>query len=1237
MQIIINRFIQALLKGRWLFVLMLAFLALSLWFESNSGTRFYNQNDTSRFQLILQSKQSQTDSLLTKVLNDARGLTENDFVASLSHEFANLSKKGIGIFVYRNDSLIFWSDNNIPVPSLRVDFPVRDLVGIANSYFIKREKNAGHLDAIGLILIKKEYPYENRFLKNSFQEDFNLDPEVIIQPKRSENRQNAVYNSDGNFLFTLDYNITRKLNPLEKQLSVFMYVFVFILFLLFLRRFIHNAGDRLKNIMFLLSVGLLFGVYYFLHYFRLPEIIFNLELFSPGKYARSEWFPSLGDLLLLAVICFFTVYNFYKEFMMDLSLVKKTGMLRYLLMLLFSILIIGWFVLTVFLFESLILDSTISFETYKVLNLTVYTFFGFLILALLFTTLALLIDKIMGILKNIQKNREGLYLIMGLNIFVFLSLLTTYRIVNLESAFFFLILSLMIYFMRITRRGDYRFSGFVSFVLLFSVFTVAGVFKYTGWKSQTDMKIKAVNLSAEHDPIAELLFVDIDTRLKNDEELKSLIFAPHLDVDLIYSRLQRKYFSGFWDKYEFQITLCRPRDSLYVAPPEDNWYHCYDYFNELILKNGIEVPNTGFYFLDNLNGRISYFGTILFRQNNSEQKLFIELNSRLISEGLGYPELLLDDKYNPPPSAGDYSYAKYSKGRLITFSGSFAYYLSSSIYTDGSPGWSYSKKDKYDHLIYNIDNSNTIIVSKASVFWVDIIISFSYIFSFYFIIMVFFLLITNISPVSTRLQWNFKNKIQFAITGLLFFSLLCIGAGVVYFSIRQYQSKHVEILQEKIQSVYVELIHKLEFEKDLHNWSTSEYYSIDDMLEKFSNVFYTDINLYDDKGELLATSRPEIIENNLIAGRMNTQAYLEMVINRRSEYIHNENIGGLEYLSAYVPFVNSENKLLAYLNLPYFTRQDELTSEITNLVVAIINIMVLMSLLSFTIAVFLSNKLTLPLRLLQESFARISLNSKNEKINYTARNEIGSLVSEYNKMVDQLTFSAELLAKSERESAWREMAKQIAHEIKNPLTPMRLSIQHLQRSILDKKEDWDEQFARLSKMLIEQIDDLSDIATEFSTFAKMPSTHNEKLDLVAKLNDTCRLFENTGNLSISLDVQGITQLYVNADREQLSRVFINLMKNAIQSLQDNKEGKLHVSLEKKGEIAIISFRDNGKGIPEEIRDRLFQPNFTTKTGGMGMGLAIVESILKNAGGKVYYETELNKGSVFIVELPIYSK
>jgi hypothetical protein len=466
---------------------MIVFLALSVWLERESVARFYNEDETKEFQSTLQLKSAQTDQLIAKVLSEARIKKESEFFESFTYNYSDLYSEGFAIIVYRNDSLIFWSDNNIPVPSLRNDFPIRDLVRIANSFFIKREVKSGNLEVIGLILIKREYPYENRFLKNGFQEDFNLSPEVIIQPKKGENRKNDVYNSAGNFLFSLDYNIARKLNPVEKQLSVFMYCFIFILFLFFLRRVIHNAEGRLKKTIFLGSVLLLIGIYYLSHYFRLPDIVYNLELFSPGKFARSIWFPSLGDLLLISIICFFSVYNFYKEFIIDLSILKKSGILLYLLMLMFAILILGWFFLTVFLFKSLILDSTISFETYKVLNLTIYTFFGFLILALLFTTLALLMDKIMGILKNIHKKKEGMFLISGMNLFIFLIMIGNKGIVNPESFIFFLIMSFLIYFMRITRQGNYRFSAFVSFVLLLAVYTVMEVVKYTGEKSRADM------------------------------------------------------------------------------------------------------------------------------------------------------------------------------------------------------------------------------------------------------------------------------------------------------------------------------------------------------------------------------------------------------------------------------------------------------------------------------------------------------------------------------------------------------------------------------------------------------------------------------------------------------------------------------------------------------------------------------------------------------------------------------
>ncbi|HYX05156.1 MAG TPA: ATP-binding protein, partial [Bacteroidales bacterium] len=467
-------------------------------------------------------------------------------------------------------------------------------------------------------------------------------------------------------------------------------------------------------------------------------------------------------------------------------------------------------------------------------------------------------------------------------------------------------------------------------------------------------------------------------------------------------------------------------------------------------------------------------------------------------------------------------------------------------------------------------------------------------------------------------------------------SLILVGSGTIFFSIQQYKNRHNEILSEKIQSVYIELVHKLEYEQKLTpDWSDATYDNLDELLQKFSNVFYTDINLYDKQGKLLATSRPGIFNKELVGARMNPAAYVELVLNEKAEYIHNERIGSLNYMSAYVPFINSENELLAYLNLPYFTRQNVWSKELSSLVATIVNVYVLLILLSIGIAVFISEKITLPLRMIQLKFSEIELGKKYEKIYYPKNDEIGSLVREYNRMVEELEKSIELLARSERESAWREMAKQIAHEIKNPLTPMRLNVQHLQRAWKDSREDKEKYIDRVSKTIIEQIDNLSAIATEFSNFAKMPRATNKKINLLEVISSVLQLYENNEDINLQLITSKLSEkIEVYADKEQLNRVFVNLITNGIQSVPEGRKVMIIVEVLTKENNAEVRITDNGRGIPEELQEKLFQPNFTTKSAGMGLGLAIVKNILINAGGSIDYITQLHQGTTFIVRLPL---
>jgi nitrogen fixation/metabolism regulation signal transduction histidine kinase len=237
--------------------------------------------------------------------------------------------------------------------------------------------------------------------------------------------------------------------------------------------------------------------------------------------------------------------------------------------------------------------------------------------------------------------------------------------------------------------------------------------------------------------------------------------------------------------------------------------------------------------------------------------------------------------------------------------------------------------------------------------------------------------------------------------------------------------------------------------------------------------------------------------------------------------------------------------------------------------------------------------------------------------------------------VEELAESAELLAKSERETAWREMAKQVAHEIKNPLTPMKLNIQYLQRAKAEGKEHYDDFFDRVTQNLIEQIDTLSGIATEFSNFAQIPKAKNEVFDLLEVLKNVCELFETNENLHFTFNTHKLQQVMVFADKEQLSRAFLNLIKNGIQSIPAEQTGEIGISVRQKETLVMVAISDNGSGISEEAQAHLFEPNFTTKTSGMGLGLSIVQNIIQNFGGKITYETSPQTGTTFIVEIPRY--
>src|SRR5690606_30441647 len=307
----------------------------------------------------------------------------------------------------------------------------------------------------------------------------------------------------------------------------------------------------------------------------------------------------------------------------------------------------------------------------------------------------------------------------------------------------------------------------------------------------------------------------------------------------------------------------------------------------------------------------------------------------------------------------------------------------------------------------------------------------------------------------------------------------------------------------------------------------------------------SDLNLYGIDGQLTYSTQPRIYDLRLTSRYINPNAWLHLAKQQRSEFIQHEQIGNMNYIAAYAPIRNDSYEPIAFLSLPYYSYQKEFDQNVGMLLNTLVNIYALVILVLGLFAVFVANKITAPLALVQRSLAKTTIGSQNEPIFWKRHDEIGSLIREYNLMIAALEQSANTIMRSERESAWREMAKQVAHEIKNPLTPLKLGIQQLERSWREKDPRFDERFERFSSSFVEQIDSLSRIASEFSEFAKMPDIQLKEVDIVDIIDNAAEVFNNNAEVDIRIaKLCDDEHIVILGDRDQLLRTFNNLIKNS---------------------------------------------------------------------------------------------
>jgi len=463
---------------------------------------------------------------------------------------------------------------------------------------------------------------------------------------------------------------------------------------------------------------------------------------------------------------------------------------------------------------------------------------------------------------------------------------------------------------------------------------------------------------------------------------------------------------------------------------------------------------------------------------------------------------------------------------------------------------------------------------------------------------------------------------------VLLASILILVVTVIQYD-EQTKDYNIQRFERKeattIETINLELTNKTSYPVNTKNLAMI----FQERIYEISSINKLNISIFDLHGNLLVSSKTNAFEK-IKTKPLSYEALNELSQNSNHKILKTREEEGVGYQSSYTYINDPKFKRIGILELQFTQDNSEIEKELQEFIQRLSIVYILMFLIAIVLAYFLSSYITRSIQIISERMQQTRLNERNEKIILdSASSEIEILVDAYNNMIDQLEESAVKLAKSEREQAWREMAKQVAHEIKNPLTPMRLSVQSFERKFNPEDKNVKVKLAEYSQTLIQQIDVMSSIASAFSDFAKMPTQKKERINVVSVVKLALDIFnENFINYQASEN-----EIYANLDKTQLIRIVNNLVKNATQAteLEENPSIDVNVSSDAKKVTILVS--DNGKGISKEVEDLIFEPKFTTKTSGMGLGLGMIKNIIEAYDGNIYFESVLGEGTVFTVILP----
>ena len=1150
-------------------------------------------------------------------------------------------------YIFRNGQLFYWSDHRyVPDYQELAKGEQSKLLNSENGKYISNSITFNHqgnkVEIFSLINLYRKFRNENDYLKNGYNNQI-----FVTEPKAISNSQNEqsfqpITDEKGSFLFSILPPQVEKINlPNIPSNTLFLLAISILLFGVYIIVWINRLRKKHQfgRAFILLAFYLLFVRLVMLTN-SIPFIFYESSVFNPKFLTINELAPSLGDVLLNATVIFilveYLVLYFYRS-TLYYKLFKASKIAQGIISV---FMVVGTVITTYFCFRnlcniyeksqfSLDLALSISFSSLKIATLVFYI----LLSIIFFLATHLLISLFLRFNKH-QKGGIIKWAIGSALGLIFVLIFDQIRWIYIVAELYFLI----IYLNKFPRFFySFKYKTTIYFFTGAFVFALIGMYVIHSEELKKDFFDKqnfGQKYLAENDLLGEGLLPRVIQTVEQDTEIKEAITRQMLAREQTQQIVKSKHLDLYFDRYDTEVlAFDKNGNSLDISEGSQNLAFYENSYRQATYK----TANPDVYFINDVgNNFIKQYLIFIPINENGALLGSVVLDLKLRDEFAQsvYPELLLDKKFTQTPDTKNYSYAIFDKANHLIFSlGSYNYVRklpitllsNSALYEKGV------QLHDFNHVGKIGQNGRKIVISAKHQVWRNIFSNFSFLFilSVLFIIVVMILYAINYG--FRNINVNFSTKIQLYLNAAFLSPLLLV----------------IIITLSVIDSTFVSNQEKAYLDNTKNITSTVQLQLEGFIQKRMSRAFLEqeindlardtklDINFYGLDGKLNLTTRPLVYEYGLLSTFINPTAYRRILEDKENEALLPESLGSLNYKTAYMSIKGHDSKPIGVIGIPFFDAKPTLDRQVTEVVASILSIFAWLFLILLIISYFASNVLTNPLRLVAQQLKNTNLDKLNDRLVWNSDDEIGILMREYNKMLKKLEESKVALSMSEKQTAWREMAKQVAHEIKNPLTPMKLSIQQLQRTIVVDNPKTKERIGRALNSLTEQIDNISEIANSFSEFAKMPVPRNEVFDLVPLMQKSADLYAEDERISLNAYIKE-KEAWVVGDRQFMSRVITNLIINGIQSVPKEKRAIINLRLYRNEDdnLAIMEIQDNGSGIPENIRQRVFIPNFTTKVGGSGLGLAMARRGVEHAGGNIWFETETDRGTTFFIDLPL---